>query len=112
MRIAREEQGKGAPLLLIQALGYGRWSWEPIVPALAERYRVLWFDNRGIGESDKPEGPYTAKLMAGDALQVLDEAEDANDLWTVLEFCGKGANQAQARTYQHACGRHASMRAL
>jgi pimeloyl-ACP methyl ester carboxylesterase len=44
------------------------------VPALAERYRVLWFDNRGIGESDKPEGPYTAKLMAGDALQVLDEA--------------------------------------
>jgi pimeloyl-ACP methyl ester carboxylesterase len=74
MRIAWEEQGKGAPLLLIQGLGYGRWSWEPVVPALAERYRVLWFDNRGIGESDKPEGPYTAKLMAGDALQVLDEA--------------------------------------
>ena len=74
MRIAWEEQGKGAPLLLIQGLGYGRWSWEPIVPALAERYRVLRFDNRGIGESDKPEGPYTAKLMAGDALQVLDEA--------------------------------------
>jgi pimeloyl-ACP methyl ester carboxylesterase len=74
MRIAWEEQGKGAPLLLIQGLGYARWSWEPVVPALAERYRVLWFDNRGIGESDKPEGPYTAKLMAGDALQVLDEA--------------------------------------
>jgi pimeloyl-ACP methyl ester carboxylesterase len=61
-------------LLLIQGLGYGRWSWEPIVPALAERYRVLWFDNRGIGDSDNPDGPYTAKLMAGDALQVLDEA--------------------------------------
>jgi pimeloyl-ACP methyl ester carboxylesterase len=61
-------------LLLIQGLGYGRWSWEPVVPALAERYRVLWFDNRGIGDSDKPEGPYTAKIMASDALQVLDEA--------------------------------------
>jgi pimeloyl-ACP methyl ester carboxylesterase len=61
-------------LLLIQGLGYGRWSWAPIVPTLAERYRVLWFDNRGIGDSDKPDGPYTAKLMAGDALQVLDEA--------------------------------------
>jgi pimeloyl-ACP methyl ester carboxylesterase len=59
---------------LIQGLGYGRWSWEQVVPALAERYRVLWFDNRGIGDSDKPEGPYTAKLMAADALQVLDEA--------------------------------------
>jgi 3-oxoadipate enol-lactonase len=74
VRIAWEEKGQGAPLLLIQGLGYGRWSWAPIVPALAERYRVLWFDNRGIGDSDKPEGPYTAKLMAGDALQVLDEA--------------------------------------
>ncbi|HEX4680862.1 MAG TPA: alpha/beta fold hydrolase [Gaiellaceae bacterium] len=74
MRIAWEERGDGAPLLLIQGLGYGRWSWDPVVPALAERYRVLWFDNRGIGDSDKPEGPYTAKLMATDALQVLDEA--------------------------------------
>jgi pimeloyl-ACP methyl ester carboxylesterase len=74
VNIAWEERGKGAPLLLIQGLGYGRWSWDPVVPALAERYRVLWFDNRGIGDSDKPEGPYTAKLMSADALQVLDEA--------------------------------------
>ena len=74
MKIAWEERGDGAPLLLIQGLGYGRWSWAPIVPALAEHYRVLWFDNRGIGDSDRPEGPYTAKLMAADALQVLDEA--------------------------------------
>jgi 3-oxoadipate enol-lactonase len=74
VKIAWDERGDGAPLLLIQGLGYGRWSWAPIVPALAERYRVLWFDNRGIGDSDKPEGPYSAKLMAGDALQVLDEA--------------------------------------
>lgn len=74
MRIAWEERGGGQPLLLIQGLGYARWSWEPIVPGLAERYRVLFFDNRGIGESDKPEGPYTARQMADDALQVLDEA--------------------------------------
>jgi 3-oxoadipate enol-lactonase len=75
VRIFWEERGDGAPLLLIQGLGYGRWSWAPVVPALAERYRVLWFDNRGIGDSDKPEGPYTARLMADDALQVLDEAD-------------------------------------
>lgn len=74
MKIAWEERGGGAPLLLIQGLGYGRWSWEPLVPGLAERFRVLWFDNRGIGDSDKPEGPYTARLMADDARQVLDEA--------------------------------------
>ncbi len=74
MRIAWEERGGGQPLLLIQGLGYGRWSWEPILAPLAKRYRVLWFDNRGIGDSDKPPGPYSAQQMADDALQVLDEA--------------------------------------
>jgi len=74
VRIAWEERGSGRPLLLIQGLGYARWSWEPVVPLLAEQYRVLFFDNRGIGESDKPEGPYSARVMADDALQVLDDA--------------------------------------
>ena len=56
MKIAWESTGKGPPLLLIQGLGYGRWGWEPIVPGLAARHRVIAFDNRGIGESDKPKG--------------------------------------------------------
>ena len=75
MNIKWESTGEGSPLLLIQGLGYGRWAWEPIVPGLAARHRVVYFDNRGIGESDKPEGPYTAAQMADDALQVLDEAD-------------------------------------
>ncbi len=74
MKIAWEAHGNGTPVLLVQGLGYGRWGWEPVVPGLAARHRVLTFDNRGIGESDKPEGPYTARQMADDALQVLDEA--------------------------------------
>jgi pimeloyl-ACP methyl ester carboxylesterase len=74
MNIEWESVGEGTPVLLIQGLGYGRWGWEPVVPGLAARHRVVSFDNRGIGGSDKPEGPYTAAQMAGDALQVLDEA--------------------------------------
>jgi 3-oxoadipate enol-lactonase len=74
VKIAWESSGEGAPLLLIQGLGYGRWGWRPIVAGLAEQHRVVSFDNRGIGESDKPPGPYTAAQMAGDAVQVLDEA--------------------------------------
>jgi pimeloyl-ACP methyl ester carboxylesterase len=73
MRIASEERGSGFPLLLVMGLGYGRWGWEPLLEPLAERYRVIWYDNRGIGESDKPEGPYTAAQMAEDALRVLDD---------------------------------------
>jgi 3-oxoadipate enol-lactonase len=74
VNIKWEAKGEGEPLLLIQGLGYARWSWDSVVPALAEQYRVIWFDNRGIGESDKPAGPYTAAQMAADSLQVLDEA--------------------------------------
>jgi 3-oxoadipate enol-lactonase len=72
--IAWEEHGAGAPLLLVMGLGYGRWGWEPLLPELAESYRVLAFDNRGYGESDVPPGPYTAAELAGDALAVLDAA--------------------------------------
>jgi pimeloyl-ACP methyl ester carboxylesterase len=74
MKIAWESRGSGPPVLLVQGLGYGRWGWDPVVPGLAERFSVLTFDNRGIGESDKPPGPYSAREMAADALQVMDEA--------------------------------------
>jgi pimeloyl-ACP methyl ester carboxylesterase len=74
VRIAWERHGGGAPLLLIHGLGYARWGWEPVLPGLAERFDVIVFDNRGIGESDAPSGPYTAVEMAADAVQVLDEA--------------------------------------
>jgi 3-oxoadipate enol-lactonase len=74
VKIAWESRGDGPPLLLIHGLGYARWGWAPVTDRLAERFRVLLFDNRGIGESEVPPGPYTAAAMADDALQVLDEA--------------------------------------
>jgi pimeloyl-ACP methyl ester carboxylesterase len=72
VRIAYESFGEGPALLLMQGIGYARWSWDPIVPALAERFRVLSFDNRGIGESDVPPPPYTSRQLAEDAVAVLD----------------------------------------
>lgn len=74
MKIAWERHGAGAPLLLIHGLGYARWGWEPVLEGLARSFDVILFDNRGIGESDAPPGPYTAAALAADALQVLDEA--------------------------------------
>ena len=86
MRIAWERHGAGPPLLLIHGLGYARWGWEPVVEPLARSFEVVLFDNRGIGESDAPPGPYTVAELAADALQVLDEAglERAHVLGTSL----------------------------
>jgi pimeloyl-ACP methyl ester carboxylesterase len=74
VKIAWERHGSGPALLLIQGLGYARWGWEPVVEPLARTFDVILFDNRGIGESDAPPGPYTTAQLAGDAIQVLDEA--------------------------------------
>lgn len=63
------------PVLLVMGLAYPAAMWWRLVPALAERYRVLRVDNRGAGlTGDVPGAPYTIETMAGDCLAVLDEA--------------------------------------
>lgn len=79
VRIAFEVRDALAPeeapwLVLVHGLGYGRWEWGPIVDLLADHFRLVLVDNRGVGDSDVPEGPYTAKGMASDLIAVLDEA--------------------------------------
>ena len=64
----------GEPLLLIQGLGADHRGWLMQRRALARRYRCIVFDNRGVGFSDKPIGPYDLEVMARDALAVLDAA--------------------------------------
>jgi pimeloyl-ACP methyl ester carboxylesterase len=73
-KIYWDEQGQGAPVLLIMGLGYTSVMWHRIRPALAQRYRTVAFDNRGVGLSDVPPGPYSIATMASDAAAVLDAA--------------------------------------
>jgi 3-oxoadipate enol-lactonase len=74
--IAYETLGDGPPVLLMQGLGYARRGWGPAIERLAASFRVTFYDNRGIGESDKPAGPYTARDLAEDAAAVLDAVGD------------------------------------
>lgn len=73
-RIYWDEQGKGAPVLLIMGLGYPSPLWHRTRPVLAAHYRTLALDNRGSGRSDVPPGPYPIALMASDAAAVLEAA--------------------------------------
>ena len=67
-----EIHGAGHPLVLISGLGYPLWQWHKMVPFLAEHFQVITFDNRGVGQSDKPAGPYTAQMLAADTAGLLD----------------------------------------
>ena len=77
-KIYWDEQGRGAPILLIMGLGYASCMWQRARPALAQQYRTVAFDNRGVGLSDVPPGPYSIPTMAADAAAVLDAAEIAS----------------------------------
>jgi pimeloyl-ACP methyl ester carboxylesterase len=66
-----ESTGAGAPVLLVMGLGMTATGWWRTVPVLAESFRVIAFDNRGVGRSDRPAGPYTLAQMADDAVAVL-----------------------------------------
>ena len=67
-----DEQGSGDPLLLVMGLAADSAAWLFQVPDFARRYRTIVFDNRGVGRSAKPPGPYTIHEMADDTAGLLD----------------------------------------
>jgi 3-oxoadipate enol-lactonase len=65
--------GDGPPVLLVMGLGMNTTGWWRTVPVLADAgLRVIAFDNRGVGRSERVPGPYTVAQMADDAVSVLD----------------------------------------
>ena len=72
LNIYYEVHGKGEPLLLIMGYGANSQWWYRQVPAFSQDYKVIIFDNRGTGRSDKPDAPYTMAMMAGDAAGLLE----------------------------------------
>ena len=68
-----EDGPAGAPVVVLSnSLGTDRSMWDPQVPALAERYRVITYDTRGHGRSPVPSGPYAIDDLADDLLLLLD----------------------------------------
>jgi pimeloyl-ACP methyl ester carboxylesterase len=74
-KIYWDEEGRGEPLLLVMGLAYTSHMWYRSRPILSAHYRTVAPDNRGVGRSDIPPGPYPIALMASDAATVLDAAE-------------------------------------
>ncbi|HEY2461812.1 MAG TPA: alpha/beta fold hydrolase [Candidatus Acidoferrum sp.] len=73
-KIYWDEQGSGDPVLLIMGLGWPSYCWFRTRPVLARGYRTIALDNRGVGQSDLPTGPYSIALMASDAAAALGAA--------------------------------------
>jgi len=72
-KIAYEEYGDGPPLILIMGLSAPGAVWELHINEYKKNFRCIAVDNRGAGQSDKPSGPYTTKIMADDIASLVKE---------------------------------------
>jgi 3-oxoadipate enol-lactonase len=72
-RLFWDERGSGSPLLLVMGHSYSSAMWYSAIDALAGRHRVIWFDNRGTGQSS-PVRKLSVGDMARDAFAVMDAA--------------------------------------
>ena len=65
-------QGAGPALLLIAGFACDHTIWSKVIPALASRYRVIVFDNRGVGQTACPDNTMSLQQLAADAMGLLD----------------------------------------
>ncbi len=70
-RLYHEEHGQGDPLLLINGLGADHTAWGLQTEELSRDFRVVVFDNPGIGQTTGPPGPYTSERFAEVAAGLL-----------------------------------------
>src|SRR3954471_16572367 len=70
-----ESTGNGPPVLLVMGLGLSGGAWWRTVDTLSRDFRVITFDNRGVGRSRGLAPAYTTEALADDAVAILDALE-------------------------------------
>ncbi len=73
IKIFYQIRGVGDPLVLIMGFGADGNTWEKHVLEYEKHFCCLLIDNRGIGLSGQPEGPYTTSMMADDVIAVMNQ---------------------------------------
>lgn len=66
-----EIRGEGKPLVLIAGLATDLTKYDGMIAKLSQSYKVVAFDNRGAGRTDKPDIPYSIEMMADDTSGLL-----------------------------------------
>jgi proline-specific peptidase len=72
IKICYEVKGEGEPLILVHGFGADKEVWIAQFEPLAEHFKVIRFDNRGAGKSDRPDEPYKMEMFADDIAGLMD----------------------------------------
>ncbi len=77
------KRGKGEPLLMFQGLGQSIGSWTFQIPFFKRRMMVITLDNRGIGESSRPNYPYTMDMFLEETIALLEHLQIEDQLHVI-----------------------------
>jgi pimeloyl-ACP methyl ester carboxylesterase len=64
--------GEGEPVVQIHGAGFGHFNLDPVTPILNDHFTVVDYDQRGYGQSDKPDQHYDMEVWADDAVALMD----------------------------------------
>ena len=67
--------GEGEPVAQIHGAGFGHFNFDPATPELSKHFRVLDYDMRGYGQSDRPVQHYDMEVWADDLAGLMDALE-------------------------------------
>lgn len=73
-KIFYQIRGEGEPLILLMGFGATGNLWERHVIEYEKHFQCILIDNRGVGKSSQPQGPYSTRMMSDDTLAVMNHA--------------------------------------
>lgn len=93
-----ESYGKGEPIIFVAGYTADHLTWQNLIDSYANEYQMIVFDNRGCGQSDSPDMPYTVDMMANDVIGLAQQLE-LNSFHVVGNSMGGAIVQTLAHKY-------------
>ena len=100
--------GTGDPVVLLHGWPQTWYMWRKVIPTLAERYRVIAPDMRGLGQSSRPAEGYDKKTIAADIVELVHDHLGLGPVYLVGHEWG--GPLASPIPLDHRCARGASRR--
>jgi len=95
-----EEYGKGFPVVFLHGYPFDHTIWEPLVPLISDKARLILPDLRGFGRSPVPDGVYSMRLLAEDVLNLMNTLKIEKAI-LVGHSMGGYVSLAFAQAYPH-----------
>ena len=100
------EAGSGEPLVLLHGIPQTSYEWRYVIPMLADRFRIIAPDLRGLGDSSRAADGFDKKTVAHDVWRLLSEH------LKIERFCLVGHDWGGPTAFALACAHHDAVRRL